>query len=87
MFTTKFTKPNKPPMVKKFAEGGVVPLPTDDPRTDYRKARRDLKTPPVTVLEDIVGRFSESKGHSNAVREAIREGAIDTIKKSGYENK
>jgi len=70
-----------------YEDGGAVPYPMADPRNDYRKARRDLKdTPPVTVMEDIVGRFSDSKAHSNAVRDAIRRGAVDTIKQSRYED-
>lgn len=75
--------------VAKFADGGMVPTPKEDPRGDYRKARRTLKDPlwkPVTVMEDIVGRFSESKGRSNAHVDAVRRGALETIKKSGYED-
>jgi hypothetical protein len=101
MFTTKFTKGAKDaakPFVKKFAEGGKVPLPEsdprkgllpeDDPRSEYRQARRDLSgTPPVTILEDLVGRYSPSKGQSNAFRDAIRQRAVDVIKKSGYEDR
>ena len=37
MFTTKYTKAKgkrPPPMVSKFAEGGSVPLPKEDPRTN-----------------------------------------------------
>ena len=72
----------------KFEDGGPVPYPTPDPRNDYRKARRDLRgTPPVTVMEDLIGRFSPSKAESNAVRDAIRERAFQTIDESGYEKK
>lgn len=58
-------------------------------RRNYRKARRTLKDPmwkPVTVMEDIVGRFSESKGQQNALRDAVRTDAIKKIKDSGYED-
>jgi hypothetical protein len=89
VFTTKFTKNsnNKAPVfAKKFAEGGVVPSPTEDPRKEYREARRTLKgEPPVTVAEGVMGAFSEAKARDNAFRDAIRRGALEKIEKSGYE--
>lgn len=91
MFDDSHHKANpksKKKRVQKFAEGGTVALPKDDPREAYRGARRDIRsTPPVTVMEDLVGRFSDSKGQNNALRDAIREKAFKTIKESGYENK
>lgn len=61
------------------------PTPRPDPREGYgevKSAYGDLrKTPPVTVLEDVVGRFSQSKGQDNALRDAIRQKATDTIRK------
>lgn len=72
--------------VKAYANGGLV-LPEEDPRKEYREARRTLKRePPVTVLEDFVGRVSEAKGRDNAFRDAVRRDAADKIKKSGYED-
>jgi hypothetical protein len=69
------------------AEGGDVPLPTPDPRegaSETRGAYRDLRTtPPVTVMEDLVGRVSPGLGQQNALRDAIRGKAVDTIKKYG----
>ena len=69
--------------MKAYKDGGLVedelpakvPIPTPDPREEYRGARRTLSSePPVTVMEDIVGRFNEAKGQSNAFRDAIRQG-------------
>lgn len=89
VFTTKFTKGSKgaaKPFVKKFAEGGSVPLPEDDPRKEYREARRTLsREKPVTVNEGIMGLFSDSKARDNEFRDAVRRGAIEKIKESGYE--
>lgn len=65
------------------ADGGEVPMPTPDPRegaADVRAAYGDVKaTPPVTIAEDFMGRFSPSKAQSNALRDAIREKAFNTI--------
>ena len=70
--------------VRGYDDGGVVPLPRPDPRegsADVRSAYEDIRgTPPVTVMEDVVGRFSPSKAQDNAVRDAIRQRAFDTIK-------
>lgn len=65
------------------ADGGEVPMPTPDPRegaADVRAAYGDVRsTPPVTIAEDFMGRFSPSKAQSNTLRDAIREKAFNTI--------
>lgn len=93
VFTEKFSKPrSKSKKLHKYEKGGLVddgstPLPKDDPRSEYRKARRDIRdTPPVTVMEDFVGRLNEAKGQDNALRDAIRRRSFKTIKDSGYED-
>jgi hypothetical protein len=67
---------------KKLADGGGL----RSEMTGAEKARRTLqRTPPVSVMEDVIGRLDAGKGQSNAVRDAVRGGAADTIKGSGYE--
>jgi hypothetical protein len=69
-------------MQQGMQEGGT-PLPRPDPRegaADVRASYDDLRsTPPVTIAEDLVGRLSSAKGMDNALREAIRNRASQTI--------
>jgi hypothetical protein len=68
MFTTKFTKPNRSSLVSKFAEGGEVPLPTEDPRgNDYRKGQR-------RIARESEGASDRTWGeHAKALARAIFE--------------
>lgn len=75
-----------------YGKGGKVVGPLyEDPRgkmrsesTEHEKARRTIQhTPPVTVLEDVIGRFDKSKGHNNALRDAIRRKAFDDMEAAG----
>ncbi len=65
-----------------YADGGAVPLPPETPEKlrRYKEAQRDLRSPRVTVMEDLVGRFHEGKGQSNALREAIEQKAVKDIR-------
>jgi len=75
--------------VDRKASGGPIAAPKAPLRSEFteaEKARRTLRrTPPVTIMEDMVGRFNEAKGQSNALRDAVRQKAADDVKASGYE--
>jgi hypothetical protein len=85
VFTTKYAKNQpKPARVKKYADGGKV----RSERTEYEQARRKrASVPPVTILEDAIGRVNEAKGSDNALRTAIREREADRMKATGYKPK
>jgi hypothetical protein len=69
--------------LKHYAGGGKIRSES----TEYTKAQRAMsRNPPVTVLEDFVGRMSPSKGQNNAVRDAIRENLIGTMRGTGYDD-
>ncbi len=52
--------------------------------TVHEEARRQLsRTQPVSILEDIIGGLSASKGQDNALRDAIRQRAVEILKQTG----
>lgn len=77
-----------PAVTDNYAEGGAIPDYVPTPRSDPRPgaavvkgAKQTLREEkPVTVMEDIIGRFNEAKGQDNAVRDAIREKAFRDLK-------
>lgn len=49
---------------------------------DNAKATQTMRqNPPVTVLEDFIGRLDPNKGQDNAFRDAIRERAFDAMRR------
>lgn len=74
---------SNPKWLKRLADGGTVPLPQPNPiRQEADKGIDTLRSePPVTVMDDVIGRFSKSKGQDNAFRDAIRERARNSASK------
>lgn len=69
--------------MRHYAGGGKIRSES----TEYTKAQREMsRNPPVSVMEDFVGRISPSKGQNNAVRDAIRENLIGTMRSTGYDD-
>lgn len=70
-------------------KGSIGDRPGANQRSESTQAARAQatinKTPPVTIAEDIIGGFSESKGQSNALRTAIRDKAFSDRKETGYD--
>lgn len=72
--------------VQKFADGGGA---MRSESAEYARAQQHINKPewrePVTALEGLVGRFSESKGRDNALRDAVREKDTKTMQNTGYD--
>ena len=65
---------------ERYADGGRMRSES----TEYAKGRRDLRrTPPVTIMEDLIGGLSPSKAQDNSVRDAIRRGAGQKLRETG----
>ncbi|MGE0677752.1 hypothetical protein [Pseudolabrys sp.] len=74
----------KPAKRLAYADGGAVEKDTRSESTSHERARRELRrTPPVTIMEDLIGRYDKAKGSDNATRDAIRERAIDEMRAAG----
>ncbi len=75
---------------QKLADGGGAGEQADhagllrsESLRNYEAQRTLRQSPPVTVAEDFIGNFSKSKAQDNAVRDAIRAGAIDKLNSTG----
>lgn len=71
-----------------YKRGGAVDRAsggrTRSESTEHEKARRSMRaTPPVTIMEDIIGGFSPSVGRGNALRDAKRERASQEMRAAG----